>query len=65
MYSRSAKRGFDNRANNMDFLFNTTCANQDNLNRKSILFAGLLKLKFWFLGRSTSKYIDEKGRPEM
>ncbi len=26
---------------------------EDNLKRKSILFAGLLKLKFWLLGRST------------
>ncbi len=26
---------------------------EDNLKRKSIVFAGLLKLKFWFLGRST------------
>ncbi len=29
---------------------------EDNLRRKSILFAGLLKLKFWLLGRSTTVY---------
>ena len=27
---------------------------KDNLKRKCILFAGLLKLKFWLLGRSTN-----------
>ena len=32
---------------------------EDNLKRKSILFAGLLKLKFWLLGRSTIYFCFE------